>query len=163
MHRCIVKEMFHSAGHRTRVWSVDRSSLSQHLQMYYMTLIFVASKRRVDSTQLFYNTSTLHLQKFTWKSFHPYAYHSSWKSYLSQINILLFFLARCNVLGFGVITSDHIERAFRRVDRKFFVPRVRSIVLWIMCSTSIHIHVILTTSIFQFYPILRLFCREANP
>lgn len=29
------------------------------------------------------------------------------------------------ILGFGVISSDHIERAFRRVDRKFFVPRVR--------------------------------------
>eukprot|EP00804_Cyclotella_cryptica_P007699 CCRYP_001323-RA/>CCRYP_001323-RA protein AED:0.13 eAED:0.13 QI:294/1/1/1/1/1/6/111/561 len=24
---------------------------------------------------------------------------------------------------FGVITSDHVQRAFRRVDRKFFVPR----------------------------------------
>lgn len=27
--------------------------------------------------------------------------------------------------GFGVITSDHVERGFRRVDRKFFVPAVR--------------------------------------
>lgn len=29
------------------------------------------------------------------------------------------------VTGFGVITSDHVERGFRRVDRKFFVPAVR--------------------------------------
>ena len=31
--------------------------------------------------------------------------------------------------GFGVITSDHVERAFRRVDRKFFVPRVSRILI----------------------------------
>jgi len=24
---------------------------------------------------------------------------------------------------FGIISSDHVERGFRRVDRKFFVPR----------------------------------------
>ena len=37
-------------------------------------------------------------------------------------------MLHCNAIlfpGFGVITSDHVERAFRRVDRKFFVPRVR--------------------------------------
>lgn len=28
--------------------------------------------------------------------------------------------------GFGIISSEHVENGFRRVDRKFFVPRVRT-------------------------------------
>ena len=51
--------------------------------------------------------------------------------YLS-LSLSLFLPANLNVLqhpfffqsGFGVITSEHVEEAFRRVDRKFFVPTV---------------------------------------
>lgn len=32
------------------------------------------------------------------------------------------------MIGFGVIKSEHVERAFRRVDRKFFVPAVSHVV-----------------------------------
>ena len=40
---------------------------------------------------------------------------------------LLCIYAQCMnlIIGFGVITSDHVEDGFRQVDRKFFVPRVR--------------------------------------
>ena len=48
------------------------------------------------------------------------------------LSLSLFLPANRNVLqhpfflqsGFGVITSEHVEEAFRRVDRKFFVPTV---------------------------------------
>ena len=49
-----------------------------------------------------------------------------------SVSLSLFLPTNRNVLqhpfflqsGFGVITSEHVEEAFRRVDRKFFVPTV---------------------------------------
>jgi hypothetical protein len=48
-----------------------------------------------------------------------------------------------------VITSDHIERAFRRVDRKFFVPMVRArltilhvLSIYMQSNILIHLHFI---------------------
>lgn len=44
---------------------------------------------------------------------------------LTYICTLLLSIHILVLLGFGVITSDSVEDAFRGVDRKFFVPRVR--------------------------------------
>ena len=43
----------------------------------------------------------------------------------SNIYLHTAFINPYSCLGFGVITSDSVEDAFRGVDRKFFVPRVR--------------------------------------
>ena len=68
-----------------------------------------------------------------------YAVHPEMRSLLASYNVhhencilsplikllLHYRLILNRITGFGVITSDHVEDGFRRVDRKFFVPRVR--------------------------------------
>ena len=63
------------------------------------------------------------------------------------------FLTPCPsmwLLGFGVITNDHVEAGFRGVDRKFFVPRVRYITRVAFCISFSPLNLYLLHS-FMFY------------
>lgn len=42
-----------------------------------------------------------------------------------------------NLIGFGVITSEHVEGGFRSADRKFFVPSVSPKIRFAQCFSSV--------------------------